>query len=262
MSKGKQVDKRSPLLRGWEIFGDIFVINVMFLLCSLPVVTIGASLCALYAMCMKLVNREESTIVRGFWTEFKRNLKQGTIAWIIVVFVMIAIWGGLFYVINFEGIITKIYTVFVVLEIVALALILPFLFPLIARYENTLWNTAKNALLLSISNLGKWLKIFLAWFAPITFCVIEPKLFFNIWYLWLIIAFGLIGYGTSHTLLKVFDRVSDVKEEKIERAEKEKEREQEKYSTHGVIRKRAMYGAEISSDNVQENEPVKESENE
>jgi len=245
MNKGKQADKRNFLLKTWEIFGDIFMINVMFVLCSLPIFTIGASLCALYAVSMKMVNREEGSIVSSFVREFKRNFKQGTIAWLIEVVAMVAIWGELYYLANFGGVMAKVYTVVVVLEIVALALILPFLFPLIARYENTLWNTIRNAFLLSVSNLGKWLKVFLAWFAPIALSILEPALFFNTWYLWLLIVFGLVGYGTSHSVLKVFERVGDVKEEDIKR----EEIEQEKRNTHGAIRKRAMMTAQpVESD--------------
>lgn len=244
MNKGKQVDKRNFLLKAWEIFGDIFMLNVMFVVCSLPVITIGASLCALYAVSMKMVNREDGSITKSFIREFKRNFKQGTVAWLIEVVAIVAIWGELFYIVNYGGIMGKVYTVVVVLEVVALALVLPFLFPLIARYENTLWNTIRNAFLLSVSNLGKWLKIFIAWFAPIALSVAEPALFFNTWYLWLFVVFGLVAYGTSHSLLKVFERVSDVKEEDAKREEVEKE----KRNTHGAIRKRAMMGVEESKD--------------
>lgn len=256
MNKGKQVDKRNFLLKAWEIFGDIFMLNVMFVVCSLPIFTIGASLCALYAVSMKMVNREDGSITKSFLREFKRNFEQGTVAWLIVVVAMVAIWGELFYMANFSGLMTKIYTVVVVLEIVALALVLPFLFPLIARYENTLWNTVKNAFLLSICNLGKWLKVFLAWFAPIALSLLEPALFFNTWYLWLLIIFGLIGYGTSHSLLKVFERVSEVKEEDVKR----EEIEQEKRNTHGSIRKRAMMGAETADASAEADDALKESE--
>ncbi len=245
MNKGKQVDKRNFLLKAWEIFGDIFMINVMFVVCSLPIVTIGASLCALYAMSMKLVHREDGSITKGFIREFKRNFKQGTIAWLIVLFACVAIWGELFYIANFGGVMAKVYTVVVVLEIVALALVLPFLFPLIARYENTMWNTIRNAFLLSVSNLGKWLKIFLAWFAPIVLSVAEPKVFFNTWYLWLLIAFGLIAYGTSHSLLSVFERVSETKVEAVQREEDEKAKRAKKYKN---ISKRAMMTTDVDKD--------------
>ena len=245
MNKGKQVDKRNFLLKAWEIFGDIFMINVMFVLCSLPIITIGASLCALYAMSIKLVNREDGSITHGFIREFKRNFKQGTIAWLITLFAFVAIWGELFYMANFGGVMGKVYTVVVVLEVVALALILPFLYPLIARYENTLWNTIRNAFLLAVSNFGKWLKIFLAWFAPIALSVAEPKVFFNTWYLWLVIAFGLIGYGTSHSLLAVFERVGEVKEQEVRYEEAEKAKQEKKYKN---ISKRAKMSTDVDKE--------------
>lgn len=257
MNNKKHEDKRSFLLKAWEIFGDIFMLNVMFVVCSLPIVTIGASLCALYAVSMRMVNREDGAIVQSFLNEFKRNWKQGTIAWLLVVFAIVGIWGEIFYMTNFTGVMTKVYTVVVAIEIVALALILPFLFPLIARYENTLWNTIRNSFLLSVSNLGKWVKIFIAWFGPIVLSIAEPKVFFNTWYLWLIIAFGLIAYGTSHTILRVFDRVGDVKEENIQRQEREQKEAQKKYKN---ISKRAM--AHTDGNKRKAAEPVKENKNE
>jgi hypothetical protein len=92
------------------------------------------------------------------------------------------------------------------------ALVLPFLFPLIARYKNTLWNTYKNAVLLSVGNLGSWVKIVLAWCVPVFVSVAYPIVFFYTWYLWLILAFGVIAYGTSFTINKVFKRIERAQE--------------------------------------------------
>jgi len=233
-------DKRPALVRGWEIFGDIFMLNIMFVICSLPVITVGASLCALYAVAIKMVNKEDGSITKSFLREFKRNFKQGTAAWLLELLALTALWGEFYYVLNYSNAMTKVYIVVVAVEAVTLAMVLPFLYPLIARYENTLWNSIKNSFLLAVGNFGKWLKVFLAWFAPLFLTIINASVFFNVWYLWLLIAFGLIAYGTSHSILFVFDRVSEVKEEQENRESKE----EEKRNTHGGIRKRAMMGVE------------------
>lgn len=231
---------QSRLVRGLDVFGNVFVLNILFVVCCIPVVTIGASLTALYSVMLRMARKEEGTAVHGFFHAFKANFKQATIAWLIVLVAFVAIWGEVVYIMNFDGVMASVYTILVVVEAIVLLLTLPFLFPLIARFDNTIWNTFRNAFLLSVSNLGSWLKVFLAWFAPLFISFYYEFIILSTWYLWLLILFGLIAYGTSFTLRKVFDRVGDEKEKKIEKEKQEFEQYQNQ--SNGLIRKRAMMG--------------------
>lgn len=201
-------EKNSKLQRGLETFGNIFSLNILFLLFCIPVITIGASLTALYVVMLRIVRKEEGPVFKGFWEAFRRNLKKSTILWLLVLLAFCVLGGEIVYVLNFTGTVVNFYMIVIAVEAVLLALILPFLFPLSARYENTILNTIKNALLLSISNLGAWLKIMIAWMAPVLLSYYYPMLFINTWYLWLFLLFGLIAFGTSHTINRVFEKVS------------------------------------------------------
>ena len=59
-------------------FIDLVKLNFMWLLFSLPIVTIGASTTAAYSIALKMVDDEEGYMVKSFVKEFKRNFKQGT----------------------------------------------------------------------------------------------------------------------------------------------------------------------------------------
>ena len=87
--RGKE---KEPLLRrAMDAFGTIFALNVCFVVGCIPIFTVGASLSALYAMCIRLQEDEEETVVAGFIHEFKRNFKQSTIAYffiLLAIFVM------------------------------------------------------------------------------------------------------------------------------------------------------------------------------
>ena len=50
---------------------DLIILNILFVLCSLPVITIGSSLTALYSVTLKMVRNEESYIFRSFFKSFK-----------------------------------------------------------------------------------------------------------------------------------------------------------------------------------------------
>lgn len=112
-------------------------------------------------------------------------------------------------------------------ELIFMGLIVPFLFPLIARYNNKLGTTVRNSLALAITYKGSWLKVFIAWFAPIFICVRYPIIFVNIWYLWVLFIFGAIAYGTSTTMRKIF-RLNEKKlEETARKAEEEAKKAKE-----------------------------------
>lgn len=204
----------TPLFRALDVLGNVFVLNIIYVIFCLPVITIGASTTALYSVAIKMVGHKEGLITKDFIHAFKSNFKQATIAWAVVIAANLLIWGSYIYINNFSGFTATLYIFVFVIELVVLMLTLPFLFPLIACFENTIYNTFKNAFLLSVSNLGSWLKIILAWFAPIAISVIYPVIFLNTWYLWLLVIFGFIGYGTSFTINKVFKKIADAQSKK------------------------------------------------
>lgn len=217
------------LLRALEVFGNVFALNIMFIVFSLPVFTLGASMTALYSVTLKMARKEEGTIGRSFLESFKRNFKKSTQIWLVLLGMLFVLFVEYLLIINVEGAISSFYLIVIVAELVVLAFALPFLFPIVARYENTLWNYFKNAFLLSISNFGSWLKIMLAWVLPIFLSLWYPVLFFSTWYLWLFLIIGLIAYGTSFTMRKVFDRITLVQES--ENARKEEEKAKKEYES-------------------------------
>ena len=79
--KGELRRKLTPkerFFRTCEKFGDLFLLNILFTITSLPVITIGASFTALYSMTFKMVRNEEMAIKDGYFKAFKRNFKQST----------------------------------------------------------------------------------------------------------------------------------------------------------------------------------------
>lgn len=132
---------------------DLILLNVLWLLCSLPVVTLGASTTALYSVTLKMAGKEEGYIAKDFFTAFKQNLKKGTIIWLGLLTAGIVI--GLDFVVlqEFQGLIGNIITVFLGIAVVLYIIELVFIFPVLARFENTVRNTFVNGLLIPVSRL-------------------------------------------------------------------------------------------------------------
>ena len=66
----------------------LVVINVLWLVCSLPVVTFGASSAALYACLFRLLEGDDTRPVRRFFAAFGENWKRATAAWLAVLAVL------------------------------------------------------------------------------------------------------------------------------------------------------------------------------
>ena len=73
----------SPLVGALMKIGDCVCLSVLWLLFSLPILSIGASSAALYAAVHGCLRRNEAGVWKHFWNAFRENLKRSTLAWLI-----------------------------------------------------------------------------------------------------------------------------------------------------------------------------------
>lgn len=256
-------EKDNKVVKALETFGNIFALNVFYILFSLPIITIGASTTALYSMMLKMIDKKESAIWKGFVEAFKSNFKKATKIWLLILTALAIITAEIVFVIKYDGAIVSFYTVLVVVEIMLVIFTLPFLFPLVARYENTVWNTLKNAFLLTVSNFWSAIKIILGWGMPIILSVYYPITFLYTWWAWLIFVFGLIAFCTSYTLRKVFRKIeaaqTDNAQKKAEEEAKKLEEEKKKKQTSNKNYHRSH--REIMKEMAEQNKAINEDAN-
>lgn len=142
----------SPLMRAIGRVGDLALVNILFLLCSIPVVTIGASAAALYTVSFQMVRGEDKQIAKTFFSAFRRNFWQATL--LTVLFLLLG--AGLFLDLRvMQANPTAFPLVFWVgsgLLALAAAITLPVAFALQARFDNSVWRTLKNAFVLAVTH--------------------------------------------------------------------------------------------------------------
>lgn len=139
-------------------FWDLVRLNFMWLLFSLPVITIGASTVAAYSVAMKMVDDEEGYVARSFVSAFKANFRQGTVMGLVFLAATYAIY--LDYEINRvseEGSIILIVIGIVSVFVYVTAML--YSFPLLARYENGIVATIQNSMEISRRYFGRTLLI-------------------------------------------------------------------------------------------------------
>ena len=211
MEKG--TDTRNPIIKALERFGDLFALNLTFILSCIPVITIGASVTALFTMTNKMVRNEDGTMWKGFWKAFGQNFKAGTKVWAVILAYLGVVYAEYTYMIQSAGQATNFMVVLIGFEMVFLSFLLPFLFPIIARYENTIINYIKNTVIISVANFKTWLVVFIIWFVPALALAASTLLWAYTWYLWLLVMFAVQAYATSMILQKVFDKLEEAQTE-------------------------------------------------
>lgn len=81
---GRLLDYENPILSFLSRLADLIILNLLTILCCIPIVTIGASITAAHYTALKM-HRGESYVWKNFWKSFKENIKQSTIIWLIFV---------------------------------------------------------------------------------------------------------------------------------------------------------------------------------
>lgn len=206
----------NPVMRGLGRVFDLVILNLVFILCSLPIITIGASITAMYAVTLKMVKNEEGYILKGFLIAFKENFKMSTKAWMIMFPLSLLIYINILLSTEMPMFGSVFLVIFIILGMIAMFTGV-YVFPLIARYENTLKQTFKNALLLAIGRLPYTILLVILHIAPIVITVIDLHTFVFGILAWFMIGFSLVNWCCAKILRRIF-LIFDEKEneEKVE----------------------------------------------
>lgn len=192
------------IVRALSKICDMVCLNILWLICSIPIITIGASTAALYTVMLKMVKNEEGYIFRGFFKAFKSNFKQSTIMWIVILLLGIVCWidyrvAGVMP--GMGGSIMRI--IFLLLGFILLSVTI-YIFPLTARYENTIRNTVRNALVLTVGKLPYTLLMVVVTVGSVIISLWNSMTLMFAIPLWFIIGVSLIAWINSYILRRVF----------------------------------------------------------
>ena len=160
------------------------MLNVLWFVCSLPIVTMGAATTALYYACLKLVRDEDSHVAAQFFRSFRQNFRQATQIWLILLGcgLFLGLDGYILYHLRLTsggtmGVIWTLALAVVIAAAVVLVIVLEHVFPLLASVENTIRAMLKNAFLIGTHYLFATILVFavhfamffvvVAWFTPL-----------------------------------------------------------------------------------------------
>ena len=205
----KLFDINNPLMRSLTRIWDLIILNLLFVLCCLPVITIGPALTALFSVMLKLIRDEEGSVIKDFFRALISNFKQSIVIhllFLLVGFVLAADLWFVFYAVEDHGAMTYILLgVSGVLAVLATMTLL-YVYPLLSRFENSTLGTVQVAFVLSFRHWPTTLALAFLTAIPILIMLVPSEAVIGFVYLMVIIGFSALTMAQSFFLRRVFDQ--------------------------------------------------------
>lgn len=207
----------NPVWRFIGKLGDLILLNILWMICSIPVFTIGASTTAVYYVTLKLARDEDSSTVKAFFRSFRENFKQATAIWLLLLAIgmVLSFDFWVFYTGRMNigdtgrNILLAIFGGFLLVYL----FILTYVFPLQARFYNPVKRTLLNAFFMSIRHLFQTIGIVaMDLLIGAAFCL---SLFYLPQAFMLFIMFGmpLTAFANSYFFTAIFKRYTPGEED-------------------------------------------------
>ncbi len=144
----------SPLYKFMQSLWDILKLNFMWIIFCIPIVTIGGSTIAAFSVLLRMSEDQEGNVIKDFWKAFKENWKQGILIGLLppICFEAVFLDFQLYNAVENGGLGILIVGCF---SAYIFIFCLIYVFPLLARYDNTVINSIKNSFRIGMKFFGR-----------------------------------------------------------------------------------------------------------
>jgi len=194
----KIFDTESPLFIFFGKVFDIILLNALWMFISIPVVTMGAATSALYTVTLKMARNEEGYIYKGFFKALKANFVQATILWLLILAAGAVIFFDLWFFSRTSHPAGKVFIVLLSVALFFFLSIVVYIFPLQAKFKNTIPYIIRNSFLIAVSHFPYTLLF------VVSVLLLGLSVYVFPWAGSFVIA--LYAFGASFIYCKIFDR--------------------------------------------------------
>lgn len=218
------LDRNNGFFMTLERMANFCILNVLTLVCCLPIITAGASITAGNRVMQSMLTDGEVHIVKSFFEVFWGNFGQSTLLGILSLLV-IGFLGFDFLIVGyFSSGVAYIQlhpyasiAMYVILGIITLICVgtAAYAFAMVGRYEETLGGHLRNAFFLVFHKLPRTIFIVAICLSPVWFAMISLYWFLSYisLVLWAVIGVSSILYLVTLLLMPVFAQLEADEEE-------------------------------------------------
>lgn len=218
----------SPVIGFLNKAVDLILLNFLWIVCSLPVVTMGASTAAMYYVCIISIRQGDGYVLKRFFGAFKDNFLKATIVWIVLLAIGAVCLVDILFWERIGGAAGRIMKMVSGAFIIVWMLICEFIYPVMAKFEGNIKTIVKNSVAMAIGYLPYTLGAFAI---DIIFVTVNLKaVTANV--VSVFIGFALVAYVKSFLFYRVFMNHMD---ERFDDFEREKRLDEAKTSGDGEI---------------------------
>lgn len=202
----------SPFMDFMNTTAQFIALNFCFLICCIPIITIGPAIAAMYQVLLRESRGEHGYLIKKYWQHFLKMFWQGLFTFIFfAVIIAFMVFGAAFW-LHMNDHLSLVVTI--VIAIVASVVLsgMMYSFPLMARFDNTFRQTIKNAFCIALTNM-KTTFILLALHITVAGLF---YLFQGFKVFMLLIGFAFFTYVFSFIFTKLFRKYEPAEEEAAE----------------------------------------------
>ena len=202
----------SGFMRAMSRIADLIILNVIYLVTCLPVVTIGAASTAMYTVCFRLGTEREGSPVKDYFRAFRDEFRQATLIWLFLLLFGAASCVNIFIFLGTSGWMHYLFFLFVLFLVVVL-MMAGYAFPLLSQFRNDTKSVIRNALIFSVAYLPRTALIVVINVFPWALLLTNPYLFLQAGFIWVVVYFAAAAYINTRLLKKVFAPYMEPEEE-------------------------------------------------
>ena len=209
----------SPFMKKLCLVGNLALLNILWLICCLPVFTIGAATTAMHSVLYKYIEGTDDEVARPFFKAFIANFKQATVIWLpaLVVAVLLALDAFYLYT-NATGLMLLLWLPFTLIALVWLV-IMTYAFPILARYDSPTRNIIQNSALLFVMDLIPSIFVLILNLTPWVMFFLWPDIYMRLSIIALCFSGSAISYWNDKVLLSNFKKRQQKEKDEEEEAE-------------------------------------------
>lgn len=206
------MEKTNPLKESLGNFlrnlWDLMILNWLWLLCCLPLVTIGPATCGLFAVTLKLVRGEPVYAAKDFFRNFRDNFKPALLLGLLTTVILVVACGDIWFALQQTGSFRSMYLVIGILVASVFLTLFSYVFALMAMFENPLKAQIANAFKLAFVAPGKTIVMWLIWLIPVLALLVLPPIAVDmLGFLYVLVGGSGPAYVNSRILRNLFDQV-------------------------------------------------------
>lgn len=193
--------------------GDFFLLNIIYLISCIPVITIGAATTALYYTTLKMAENRESYLWEDYKKSFVQNFKQATIIWAMILAVGGVLAADVLLIKGLSQQFGALVLMIVIVAFIFLTLLCIYVFPVLARFENTVPGIMKCSIVMAIRHLPSTIVIILIHSVPLLLAFVSIEVFLKGGWVILLFAVSILAFAESGFFSRIFANYYPKKEQ-------------------------------------------------